>query len=208
MMNITKQDALIVIDVQNDFCPGGALAVPGGNEIVSVANGLIDKFKAAGANIVLTQDWHPAGHASFASSHNAEAFSVIDLDGVQQTLWPDHCVQGSYGAEFCAGLNTDAAQLIVRKGMDRRVDSYSAFHDNARRNDTGLAGWLARRGVARCFFVGLALDFCVAFSAHDCSAEGYDTIVVLDATRPIGSMAPVLTKFEFNEIGTALSADI
>ena len=175
-------DALIVIDVQNDFCPGGALAVAAGHEVVPVVNRLSRRFGHA----VLTQDWHPAGHRSFASSHAGQAaYASIQLDYGTQTLWPDHCVQGTDGAAFRADLDVACAELILRKGFRPGIDSYSAFFENDRRTATGLTGYLRERGFARVFLVGLATDFCVAYSALDARRQGFEAVVLLDACRAI-----------------------
>jgi nicotinamidase/pyrazinamidase len=175
-------EALIVIDVQNDFCPGGALAVAGGDEIVPLVNRLID----AHAHVVLTQDWHPAGHSSFASSHAGQApFASVVLPYGPQTLWPDHCVQGTKGAEFHAGLAWTKAELVIRKGFRRGIDSYSAFYENDHKTPTGLAGYLRERGLARLTLVGLATDYCVAYSALDARRLGFETRVELAACRAI-----------------------
>ncbi len=181
--------ALIVIDLQNDFCPGGALAVGGGNEILAGVNRLI----AAASHVVLTQDWHPAGHSSFASSHaGAAPFSTITMPYGPQTLWPDHCIQGTTGAEFHDGLAWTKAELIVRKGFRKAIDSYSAFFENDRTTPTGLAGYLRERGLIRLVMCGLATDFCVAYSALDAARLGFSVSVVMDACRAIdlnGSLA-------------------
>ena len=162
--------ALIVIDVQNDFCPGGALAVPGGAEIVPAINALIEAFE----NVILTQDWHPAGHSSFASSHpGAVPFSTVTMPYGPQTLWPDHCIQGTRGAEFHPGLVWTKARLVVRKGFRKPIDSYSAFFENDRATPTGLAGYLRERGLQQLVFAGLATDFCVAYSALDAASLGF-----------------------------------
>lgn len=182
-------DALLVIDVQNDFCPGGALAVPEGDIVVPVINRLMPAFGA----VVLTQDWHSPDHASFASAHaDAEPFSTIEMPYGQQVLWPDHCVQGSAGAAFHPDLDTARAQLIVRKGMDPRIDSYSALFENDRRTSTGLTGWLRDKGITRVFCAGLATDFCVFYSAVDARRQGFRVVVIEDACRAIdldGSLA-------------------
>lgn len=175
-------DALLVIDVQNDFCPGGTLAVADGDAVVPVINWLMPLFDT----VVLTQDWHPADHASFASVHgDAEPFSTIEMPYGPQVLWPDHCVQGRPGAEFHAGLDTRRAAVVVRKGMNRTIDSYSAFFENDRKTPTGLAGWLRDRGIGRVFCTGLATDFCVAYSALDARALGLEVVLVEDACRGI-----------------------
>ncbi len=174
--------ALIVIDVQNDFCPGGALAVSGGDEIVARVNTLMTEFDT----VVLTQDWHPADHSSFASQHEGGApFTQVHMEYGLQTLWPDHCVQGSKGAEFHPDLAVDRAQLIIRKGFRRDVDSYSAFFENDHKTQTGLAGYLRDRGVEDLTFVGLATDFCVAWSALDAAKLGFRATVIEGACRAI-----------------------
>lgn len=175
-------NALIVIDVQNDFCPGGALAVPGGDEIVPEINSLISQFD----HVVLTQDWHPAGHSSFASSHEGKnPFETVKMPYGEQTLWPDHCIQGSGGAEFHAGLEWTKAELVIRKGFRPEIDSYSAFFENDRTTPTGLGGYLAERGIKSVTLVGLATDFCVGFSALDASKLGLEAEVLLSACRGI-----------------------
>ena len=161
--------ALIVVDVQNDFCPGGALAVAGGDEIVVPINNRMADFDA----VILTQDWHPAGHSSFASSHKAAEFSTTEMPYGSQVLWPDHCVQGSIGAAFHKDLDIDRADLILRKGYRPGIDSYSAFFENDRRTATGLEGYLKTRGVFDVTFVGLATDYCVAYSALDAARLGF-----------------------------------
>lgn len=174
--------ALIVVDVQNDFCPGGRLAVAGGDAIVPGINALMDDF----ATVVLTQDWHPAGHSSFASSHpGAAPFSVIDMPYGRQTLWPDHCVQGSDGAAFRPDLRTDPAALVIRKGMNPALDSYSAFFENDRVTPTGLDGFLKSRRITAVTLAGLATDFCVAFSAIDAARLGLAVTVRGDLSRAI-----------------------
>ena len=181
--------ALIVIDVQNDFCPEGALAVPGGNEIVAGINSLMDSFPV----VVLTQDWHPAGHSSFATSHlSKSAYDMIEMPYGPQVLWPDHCVQGSQGASFHNDLNTTRADLIIRKGNNPAIDSYSAFFENDQTTPTGLEGYLRTRGITDLVLVGLATDFCVSFSAQDAARLGFDVSVRTDLCRAIdlnGSLA-------------------
>lgn len=186
-MNISKTDALIIIDPQYDFMPGGALAVAGGDEIVEGIAALATQFADAGATIVVTQDWHPAGHKSFASANDAAPFSEIDALYGKQTMWPDHCVQGSYGARVHMLLDKvmDSAALILRKGMNPDVDSYSAFYENDKTTSTGLGGYLRDRGVKRVVLVGLAYDFCVAYSALDAVREGFEATIVKDLTRAI-----------------------
>jgi nicotinamidase/pyrazinamidase len=187
-------DALLVIDVQNDFCPGGALAVPEGDAVVPLANALMARFDA----IVLTQDWHPPGHESFASAHpGAQPYQTVEVAYGEQTLWPDHCVQGAAGAAFHAGLDLDAARLVVRKGYRRAIDSYSAFFENDRRTPTGLTGWLREHAIRRVVLCGLATDFCVAYSALDARRQGFDVVVVIDACRAIdlgGSLDAALAR--------------
>jgi nicotinamidase/pyrazinamidase len=173
--------ALIVVDVQNDFCPGGALAVAGGDEIVAPINNRMADFDA----VILTQDWHPAGHSSFASSHQAAEFSTTEMPYGSQVLWPDHCVQGSIGAAFHKDLDIDRADLILRKGYRPGIDSYSAFFENDRRTATGLEGYLKTRGVFDVTFVGLATDYCVAYSALDAARLGFAVSVDTALCRAI-----------------------
>ena len=184
-----ETEALIVIDVQNDFCPGGALAVAGGDEIVAPINALMPEFPVR----VLTQDWHPAGHSSFASSHKGTSpFGTVEMPYGTQVLWPDHCVQGSDGAAFHANLNTNAADLILRKGFRREIDSYSAFFENDRTTPTGLEGYLRTRGVGTVTLAGLATDFCVNYSAVDAARCGFKVRVIESLSRAIdmeGSLA-------------------
>ena len=175
-------DALVVIDVQNDFCPGGALEVPNGDEVVAPINGLMELFR----HVLLTQDWHPIDHISFASMHEGRnPFEVIQVDYGPQVLWPNHCVQGTSGAEFHAGLNVDSAELVIRKGYRQTIDSYSALFENDRSTSTGLAGYLRDRGFERLFMAGLATDYCVAYSALDGRREGFEIVVIYDACRGI-----------------------
>ncbi len=180
MPNATE--VLLVIDVQYDFCSGGSLEVPGGDEVVPVVNRLGQEFE----NIVLTQDWHPSAHSSFASSHTGlEPFGEVEMPYGPQTLWPDHCVQGSRGAELHKGLDLPHAAMIVRKGFRREIDSYSAFFENDHKTPTGLAGYLRERGFTKVTCVGLATDFCVRFSAVDARALGFETVVIEEACRAI-----------------------
>jgi nicotinamidase/pyrazinamidase len=180
---------LIVVDVQNDFMPGGALAVPKGDEVVPVINRLVQRFD----NVILTQDWHPRGHASFASSHlGKRPFQTKDLPYGKQVLWPDHCVQGTPGAAFHSSLKTEKAQLVVRKGFHPDIDSYSGFVEADRKTSTGLAGYLRERNFEKLFICGLATDFCVAWTALDACAAEFDATVIEDACRAIdleGSLA-------------------
>ena len=191
-MTHSDKDVLLIIDVQNDFCPGGTLAVPQGDEIVPAINRLAGSF----AHVILTQDWHPRGHASFASSHpGRQPFETIEVEYGPQTLWPDHCVQGSDGAVFHPGLDIPRVELIVRKGYRATIDSYSAFRENDRKTPTGLAGYLRERGFERVTVCGLATDFCVFYSAIDAVAAGFGTAVALDASRAIdidGSLSRAL----------------
>jgi nicotinamidase/pyrazinamidase len=184
-----ERDVLLVIDVQNSFVSGGSLAVPSGEEIVPLINALARRFK----HVVLTQDWHPPGHISFASSHpGTKPFEVIDLPYAKQVLWPDHCVQGTDGAKLHPKLDIPHAQLIIRKGFHQDVDSYSAFLEADRKTTTGLAGYLRECGLTRVFCAGLATDFCVAWSALDARKLGFDALVIEDACRAIdtqGSLA-------------------
>lgn len=196
-------EALIVIDVQNDFCPGGALAVAGGDQVVPVINTLIGRFE----HVVLTQDWHPAGHSSFASSHPGKApFETVEMAYGTQTLWPDHCVQGSPGAAFHPGLEWTGAELIIRKGFRKTIDSYSAFFENDHETPTGLSGYLRERGISKVTLAGLATDFCVAYSALDARRQGFDATLILDGCRAIdlgGSLAAMTAKMR--EAGVALA---
>lgn len=188
-------DVLIVVDIQNDFCPGGALSVPHGDEVVAIVNRLAARFR----HVVLTQDWHPRGHLSFASSHpGKKPFESIMVSYGPQVLWPDHCVQGTPGAEFHRGLDIPHAGLVIRKGNDRAIDSYSAFYENDRKTPTGLIGYLRERGLNRIFLTGLALDFCVRYSAEDARREGFAVFVVEDGCRGIdvdGSVAATRQSF-------------
>lgn len=177
-----NQQALIVTDVQNDFCPGGALAVEGGHEIVSPINDLIARFD----HVVLTQDWHPARHSSFASMHaGREPFETVQMPYGRQTLWPDHCIQGTDGAAFHPALDWTKAEMVIRKGFRKSIDSYSAFFENDRSTPTGLAGYLRERGIEELTLVGLATDYCVAYSALDAVHQGFHTTVLLEACRAI-----------------------
>jgi nicotinamidase/pyrazinamidase len=181
-MTLTHRDILLVVDLQNDFLPGGALPVPDGDAVVPIANRLASRF----AHVALTQDWHVPGHSSFASSHLGKAaFETILLPYGPQVLWPDHCVQGTAGAQFAPGLAIPQAELIVRKGYRREIDSYSAFCEADRVTRTGLAGYLRERGFTRIYLTGLATDFCVAWSAMDARSAGFDVVVIEDACRAI-----------------------
>jgi nicotinamidase/pyrazinamidase len=199
ILTIEKHDVLLLVDVQNDFCPGGSLAVPGGDEVVPLINSLAVKF----AHVVMTQDWHPRGHLSFASSHSGkQVFQTIELSYGTQVLWPDHCVQGTAGAAFRDDLRVPHAELVLRKGYHPQIDSYSAFYENDRKTATGLTGYLRERGFSRIFIAGLAFDFCVRYSGEDARREGFDVVVIEDACRTIdvdGSAA--LTKDQFRTLG-------
>jgi nicotinamidase/pyrazinamidase len=194
--------ALLVIDIQNDFVPGGQLAVPGGDEIVPLVNRLGRTF----LNVVCAQDWHPAGHASFASSHaGKQPFDIVQLPYGEQKLWPDHCVQGTQGAALHPALDLSHTQLVIRKGCNPAIDSYSAFMEADRQTPTGLTGYLKERGIDTVYMVGLALDFCVMFSALDARKAGFNAIVVLDACRGIdidGSMDTAIRRM--HEAGVRL----
>jgi nicotinamidase/pyrazinamidase len=195
-MEITGHDALIVVDVQNDFCPGGALAVADGDAVIPVILQIAPRFE----HIVLTEDWHPPGHCSFASSYpGKKAGDLVTVDGREQRLWPDHCVEGTRGAELHPALRLDRAELILRKGFRKEIDSYSAFFENDRATPTGLAGYCRERGLTRMFFAGLAYDFCVGYSALDARKAGFEAVVIRDACREIdvaGSVAEMEREFD------------
>ena len=205
---IGERDVLLVVDVQNDFCPGGGLGVPDGDEVVPVVNRLAKKF----AHVVLTQDWHPRGHLSFTSSNpGTQAFQTIEVAYGAQVMWPDHCIQGTPGAEFRADLDIPNAELVLRKGYHRAIDSYSAFYENDRTTHTGLAGYLHERGFERVFMVGLAFDFCVRYSAEDAHREGFEVVVVEDGCRSIdleSSTAATRELFKTLGIGCVQSGDV
>ena len=198
-MELTPHDALLLIDLQLDFMPGGALAVPGGDQVVPLINRLAQRFD----HVILTEDWHPAGHISFASTHPGQpAYTLINVDYGPQALWPDHCLQGSPGAALHPALELPHAELILRKGFRQAIDSYSAFLENDHRTPTGLAGYLRERGIRRLFIAGLAYDFCVRFSAVDGTSLGFETIVIEDACRAVnlqGSIAA--TNLDFARAG-------
>ena len=201
-------DALLVIDLQNDFCPGGALAVTAGDSIVPTVNALAARF----AHVVLTQDWHPCQHISFASAHRERRpYEILQTASGLQSLWPDHCLQGSHGAAFHPDLYVPHAELILRKGYRREIDSYSAFVENDRTTPTGLAGYLRERGLRRLFLCGLAYDVCVRYSALDGKALGFEAIVLEDATRPVGlhsAVAETGAAFAAAGVQRLLSAEI
>jgi len=211
-MRFQPTDALLVIDVQNDFCPtangiGGALAVPEGDQVVPIINALAKKF----GHIILTQDWHPTGHISFATTHNRQPYELIEAPYGPQTLWPEHCLQHSEGAAFHPALSIPHAELILRKGFRRHIDSYSAFLENDHRTPTGLAGYLRERNLTRLFLAGLAYDFCVRYSAIDGHNLGFESIVIEDATRPVnlpGSVAETNAALAASSIPRIQSADI
>ena len=194
-------DVLLAVDIQNDFCPGGSLAVPRGDEVVPLINALAAKF----AHVVLTQDWHPPGHLSFASSHPGKRpYQTVTVAYGPQVLWPDHCVQGTRGAAFRDDLNIPHAELVLRKGYHRDIDSYSAFYENDRKTMTGLGGYLRERGLTRVFLAGLAYDFCVRYSAEDARREGFTAIVIEDACRGIDVDGSVgATRAQFAALGIA-----
>ena len=195
--------ALIIIDVQNDFCPGGKLAVNGGHDIVPLVNQLAAQHR----HVILTQDWHPADHSSFASRHKgAEPFTQIEMPYGPQTLWPDHCINGSVGAKFHGSLDVPNAELIIRKGFRKSIDSYSAFFENDHKTPTGLGGYLKERGFTKLTCVGLAFDYCVRYSAEDAKSLGFDVTVIEAATRAIdlGGSADA-TRKSFADRGIALT---
>jgi nicotinamidase/pyrazinamidase len=193
---IESTDLLLVIDLQRDFCPGGTLPVPDGNAVVPLINQLGRRF----GHVILTQDWHPRGHRSFASSYPGKSpFDQVTVEYGQQTLWPDHCVQGTPGADFHPDLDIPHAELILRKGFRREIDSYSAFLENDKQTPTGLAGYLRERGFQRIFLAGLAYDYCVRFSAIDAAHNGFEAIVIEDACRAIGPVSE--TEQEFARTG-------
>jgi len=188
-VHIGERDVFLVVDVQNDFCPGGALPVPRGDEVVQAVNRLAARF----SHVVLTQDWHPPGHHSFASTHpGRQPYETIEVAYGAQVLWPDHCVQATPGAAFHSDLRVPHAELVLRKGFRREIDSYSGFYENDHKTPTGLAGYLRERALGRIFLAGLAFDFCVRYSAEDAQREGFAPVVVEDACRSIdvnGSVA-------------------
>jgi nicotinamidase/pyrazinamidase len=199
-MNISASDVLVVVDLQNDFCSGGALAVPSGEAVIPEINRIAGKFE----NVVLTQDWHPLEHISFASQHPPrQPYETITLPYGEQALWPDHCVQGSPGAAFHAALSITHAGLVIRKGIHREIDSYSALYENDRVTPTGLLGYLRERGLQRIFLAGLAFDFCVRYSAEDARRAGLDVVVIRDGCRAIdvnGSVAATEASFKALQI--------
>jgi nicotinamidase/pyrazinamidase len=201
-MRISSQDVLLVVDVQNDFCPGGALAVAGGDSVIPVIHRIAGRFE----HIVLTQDWHPSGHRSFASAHaGKKPFEQVQLSYGEQTLWPEHCMQQTPGAEFHPALSLPQAELILRKGFRPEIDSYSAFFENDRTTPTGLAGYLRERGLTRVFIAGLAYDYCVGYSALDARRLGFPVVVIRDACRAIDLNGSVeIIEKQFAESGVTL----
>ena len=205
---VGASDVLVIVDVQYDFCPGGRLAVPDGGAVIDPINRLARQF----ANVVLTQDWHPAGHLSFASSHPGCApFETIAMPYGPQVLWPDHCIQETPGANFHFALDIPHAALVVRKGFRKAIDSYSAFYENDHTTPTGLAGYLRERGLTRTFVAGLAFDFCVRYSAEDAAREGFGVVVIEDACRGIdldGSLAATRESFAARGIACVTAVGI
>ena len=203
-----RQDCLLIIDVQQDFCPGGALAVDGGDQVVATINRLGGHFQ----HRLLTQDWHPGGHSSFASSHpGRQIFETLELAYGEQVLWPDHCVQGSPGADFHPDLDTHGCELILRKGFRAGIDSYSAFYENDHHTATGLTGYLRNRGFNRVFLAGLATDYCVAYTALDGRREGFEICLIEDACRAIdleGSLDRALQQMDAAGVLRVQSQDL
>ena len=207
-MKVTANDVLLVTDVQNDFCPGGALAVADGDGIIPIINLLAPQFQ----HIILIQDWHVPHHSSFASSHpGKKPFEQIELSYGTQTLWPDHCIQESFGAEIHPALKLPTAELVLRKGFDKEIDSYSAFFENDRTTPTGLAGYMRERGLNRVFLAGLAYDYCVGYSALDARRLGFPAVVIRDACRSIdlkGSVTAIDREFAIAGVELMNSADL
>jgi nicotinamidase/pyrazinamidase len=207
-MQIDSNDVLLVIDVQNDFCPGGALAVPHGDELIAPIHRIAPRFQ----HIILTQDWHPPNHSSFATSHpGKQPYDSIELAYGTQTLWPPHCVQGTVGADFHPSLDLTRAELILRKGFRPQIDSYSAFFENDRSTPTGLAGYLRERGFARVFLAGLAYDYCVGYPALDARRLGFQAFILRDASRAIdlnGSVASIEGEFARAGVDVIDSAEL
>lgn len=206
-IRVGASDALLVIDVQNCFIPGGTLPVPKGDEVVPLINSLAGKFSC----VVMTQDWHTPGHVSFASTHGKEPFSLIDMPYGKQVMWPDHCVQGTDDAKLHADLDLTKANVILRKGFNPKVDGYSAFYDNDRKTPTGLTGYLKARGIKRVFVCGLATDFCVMWSSVDARKDGFAVVVLEDASRGIdvrGSLEAGWKEMEKAGVKRAMSTDL
>jgi len=186
-IKVTDKDALVIVDIQNDFLPSGALAVGGGDEIINPINSLAERFHSRGNTIVMTQDWHPQGHLSFASSHNRKPYDIYESEGIGPVLWPDHCIQGTAGAEFHPDLEVKFANAIIRKGYHPTMDSYSVFVENDRKTSTGLSGYFKTLGKSRIFLCGLALDYCVCYSAKDGRDLGFEIVVPIDLSKGIDS---------------------
>ncbi len=207
-LKIGECDALLVVDVQNDFCCGGALAVPGGEEVVPIINRIASCFET----VILTQDWHPKNHSCFASSHPGKRpFETMNLAYGEQILWPDHCVQGTPGADLHAALDIPGAQLLLRKGYHQEIDSYSVFFENDRRTPTGLAGYLRERRFRRVWLAGLALDFCVRYSAEDATRCGFKTVLIEDACRALnteGSLAATRQSLTALDVPSVCSKEV
>ncbi len=207
-VSVTAHDVLLVVDVQNDFCPDGALAVPHGDEVAAIVNRLAQRFD----HVILTQDWHPPGHQSFATAHpGRKPFDTIRVGYGAQILWPDHCVQDTPGAEFRPDLHVPHAELIIRKGFRREIDSYSAFYENDHATPTGLIGYLRERSLSRVVIAGLAFDFCVRYSAEDARHAGFDVVVIADACRGIdveGSVAATHRTLEALGVAVIAAADV
>lgn len=205
---ITASDLLLAVDIQNDFCAGGLLPVPHGSDVVAPVNQLARRFQ----HVVLTQDWHPKGHHSFASSHNGrKPYETIDVSYGKQILWPDHCIQDTFGARLHGGISIPHAELILRKGFRPHIDSYSAFFENDRRTPTGLGGYLRERGFSRVFLAGLALDYCVRYSAEDAYTQGFEVVIIEDACRAMdeaGSLEAAQRRFFERGIGVTNTGTI
>jgi nicotinamidase/pyrazinamidase len=208
MITPGARDVLAVVDLQNDFCPGGALAVPGGDEIIALVNRIATRFP----HVLLTQDWHPPGHLSFASSHPGRTpYETIGVPYGAQTLWPDHCIQETFGAELHPGLRIPHVELVLRKGFRREIDSYSIFFENDRKTPTGLAGYLRERSLGRVYLAGLAFDFCVLWSAQDARRLGFEAVVVRDACRSVdldGSEQDALGRLQTAGVPLVVSGEI
>lgn len=211
-LSVRDTDGLIIVDIQNDFMPSGALAVKGGDEIITRINDLAARFRRRGNTIVMTQDWHPAGHLSFASSHHMKPYDPYESEGIGPILWPDHCVQGSFGAEFHPEIQVKYANAIVRKGCHTSVDSYSTFIENDKVTHTGLAGYLNTLGTKRIYLCGLALDYCVYHSATDGKDLGFDVVVLVDLTKaidwPPGRLSDALSTMVKSKVRFVKSSEV